>query len=321
MGRPDMHLAACALAFALLAGCGGAVAVADTGDSEPADQSTSSDADAPTTRSAAQAAGDSLGNDDDADDHPVAVHQEDTSHTEEAVDPPNEDPKPAPDEPGTDDGCGSDTDHGGKIINRIPVVIPEAPPPAEFGPIPQEVPPPPLEPPPPPADLPPLVPASPAEPDPVVVATVGASAGLSEGHGPPVLSVPIISAPVYAIPRNILGASLVARGTSEVQAGAALSRSAGESLPSLMRASTNGSLLREPPTSNWGLSVRGQTPDKISTDGPRLVRPGDIAAAALPALAWIVTMTVGGIGLGYRQAAAGQRLRQQGADSFLASES
>jgi hypothetical protein len=44
MGRADMHFAACAIAVALLAGAGGAVAAADTGDSAGSESTNNSEA-------------------------------------------------------------------------------------------------------------------------------------------------------------------------------------------------------------------------------------------------------------------------------------
>jgi hypothetical protein len=318
MGRADKPLTACAIALVLLAGASGAVAAADPDDPATSESTSVGDSGSGGDQSADQA--------DHTDPHPYAsadtdrtaetqsgeVGPDDTGGAQESGDEQGSEKKPA------DDDSGSDNDRD-KTINRIPVWIPEAPPVVDLGPIPEELPPLPLEPMP-PVDLPPALPATPIEPDVVDVTTVGASAARPNGNEPPVLTVPVIVAPVLAPPLHILGASVAAPGTTGVRTVTSTSRWAGPPAPSIRQATTSEPLLREPPPSNVGLTARGQPSNRPGYKNADLRRGrlAEMAAGALPGVAGMVIMTASGICIGYRQAMAAQQLQPQGADRFLA---
>ncbi|MDT5327791.1 MAG: hypothetical protein QOF25_4943, partial [Mycobacterium sp.] len=217
MGRADMHFAACAIAVALLAGAGGAVAAADTGDSAVSESTTNSDSASGTDQSAGA-------NANTAGDQPGDTAQSTTGGAEGGEKEP------------VDDNSGTDNGPGGRTINRAPALLPEAPPPVDLAPLPDEVPPPPLAPVLPPIDEPPGVPA---EPEPVDATTVGASAVLHGGNEPPVLTVPVIVAPVPAMPGPLLGASIAPRATFGGPAFTSSSRWAGEPAPPIRQPSTS----------------------------------------------------------------------------------
>lgn len=316
MGRADVLLAVCATACALLAGAGGAVAVADAGDSATSESTSVGDSDSGGDQSAGDA--------DHTDAHPYSsddndrtagtqsgdADPKDTGEAQESGDEQSDEKNPA------DDDSGSD--YGDKTINRIPVLIPEAPPFIDLGPLPEELAPLPLEPMP-PVDLPPALPAAP-EPDVVDVTTVGTRAALPDGNGPPVLSMPAIVAPVLFPPLHVLGASVAPRGTSIDRAVTPPSRGAAGPAPSMRHATTNERLSREQPPSEVGLTARGQLSNRSGYNNTdlRRARLAEVAAGALPGVAGIVIMTAGGICIGYRQAMAAQQLQPQGADRFLA---
>jgi hypothetical protein len=316
MSRADVLLATCAMAGALLAGASGAVAAADTGDPAASESTKVSDSASGGDQSPDQA--------DHADPHTYSSDDSDRAADTQSGDVGPDDAGGAPesgdeqsDEKNpADNDAGSD--HGDKTINRIPVLIPEAPPFVDLGPIPEELPPLPLEPMP-PVDLPPALPATPIEPDVVDVTMVGPSAGRPDGNAPPVLTVPVIVAPVLSPPLHVLGASVAPRGTSAGQAVTSTSRSGDAPAPSLHRAATSGPLSRESPPANVGLSGR-QPSNRTGFKNADLHRGrlADVAAGALPGVAGILIMTASGICLGYRQATAAQQLQPQGAHRFLA---
>jgi hypothetical protein len=292
-----MHFAACAIAVALLAGAGGAVAAADTGDSAVSESTNNSDSASGTDQSA-DAGG---ANANTAGDQPGDTAQNTTGGAEGG------EKKPVDDNSGTDNGPG------GRTINRAPTLLPEAPPPVDLAPLPEEVPPPPL--------APVLPPGEPDVPEPVDATTVGAGAVLHGGNEPPVLTVPVIVAPVPAMPGPLLGASIAPRATFGGPAFTSSSRWAGEPAPPIRQPSTSEPPLREPPATNAGLTARGQTSKEAgySNEYVRSPRLSEMAAGALPGAAGMLIMTASGVCLGYRQAMAGQLLRTQGADDrFLA---
>jgi hypothetical protein len=303
-----MHFAACAIAVALLAGAGGAVAAADPGDSAGSESTNNSDSASGTDQFADHTdAGTSAGgaNANTAGDQPGDTAQNTTGGAEGGEQKP------------VDDNSGTDNGPGGRTINRAPTLLPEAPPPVDLAPLPEEVPPPPLAPVPPPIDQPP---GEPDVPEPVDATTVGASA-VHGGNEPPVLTVPVIVAPVAAMPGPLLGASIAPRATFGGPAFTSSSRWAGEPAPPIRQPSTREPLLREPPATNAGLTARGQTSKEAgsSNEYVRSPRLSEMAAGALAGTAGMLIMTASGVCLGYRQAMAGQLLRTQGADDrFLA---
>jgi len=302
-----MHFAACAIAVALLAGAGGAVAAADTGDSAGSESTNNSDSASGTDQSADHTDASTYAggaNANTAGDQPGDTAQNTTGGAEGG------EKKPVDDNSGTDNGPG------GRTINRAPTLFPEAPPPVDLAPLPEEVAPPPLAPVLPPIDQPP---GEPDQPEPVDATTVGGSA--VGGNEPPVLTVPVIVAPVPAMPGPLLGASIAPRATFGGPAFTSSSRWAGEPAPPIRQPSTSEPLLREPPATNAGLTARGQTSKEAgySNEYVRSPRLSEMAAGALPGAAAMLIMTASGVCLGYRQAMAGQLLRTQGADDrFLA---
>jgi hypothetical protein len=330
MGGAEMPLAACAIAVVLLAGASGAVAAADGLDSGGTDSGSISDSgsadnhtDANTygSNEDARTAADTADTADTGDTIDTG-DTTDTGNTGNAGDTGNAEERRGEKKPADDDSGNNDRD---KTINRMPVLVPEAPPPANFAPPPEELPPPPLEPVPPPVDLPPVVPSAPLEPDPVDVMSVGSGAGL-DGHEPPTVTVPLIVPPVLAPPGHILGASLAPRATSRVGAVTPTSGWASEPAPS-MRQPANSEprlgdpRLGEPPPANAGWTGRGQLHNRTGYNNDKNLPHGRlsaIAASALPGVAGMVIMTASGICLGYRQAMAGQQLGTFGADRFLA---
>jgi hypothetical protein len=299
-----MHFAACAIAVALLAGAGGAVAAADTGDSAGSESTNNSDSASGTDQSADHADASTYAggaNANTAGDQPGDTAQNTTGGAEGG------EKKPVDDNSGTDNGPG------GRTINRAPTLLPEAPPPVDLAPLPEEVPPPPL--------APVLPPGEPDVPEPVDATTVGAGAVLHGGNEPPVLTVPVIVAPVPAMPGPLLGASIAPRATFGGPAFTSSSRWAGEPAPPIRQPSTSEPLLREPPATNAVLTARGQTSKEAgySNEYVRSPRLSEMAAGALLGTAGMLIMTASGVCLGYRQAMAGQLLRTQGADDrFLA---
>jgi hypothetical protein len=313
MGRVDTHLAACAIAVALLTGASSAVSAADTGDSAASGSTNSSDSASGTGESADNSDGSTFSggiysggaNADTAVDKPGSTGQEGTGGAAGSGGAESGEKKPVDDNSGTDNGPG-------RTITRAPTPLPEAPPPVDLAPLPEEVPPPPLAPVPPPIDQPP---GMPAEPRPVDSTTVGASAFLHGGNAPPVLTAPVMIAPVPAMPGPIVGASIAPRATFGGPAFTSSSRWSGEPAPPIRQPSTS-----EPLPTNVGLTARGQTSKEAGYPnqylrGPRL---SEMAAGALPGVAGMLIMTLAGVCLGYRQAMAGQLLPPQGADRFLA---
>jgi hypothetical protein len=314
MGRVDTHLAACAIAVALLTGASSAVSAADTGDSAGSGSTNSSDSASGTGESADHTDASTYSggaNSNTAADPPGSTAQEATGGAAGSGGAEGGEKKPVDDNSGTDNGPG------GRTITRAPTLLPEAPPPVDLAPLPEEVPPPPLAPVLPPIDQPPGLPAEPGQVD---ATTVGASAFLHAGNEPPVLTAPVIVAGVPAMPVPILGASIAPRATFDGPAFTSSSRWAGEPAPPIRQPSTSEPLLREPPATNAGLTARGQTSKAAGYSneyvrGPRL---SEMAVGALPGVAGMLIMTVCGVCLGYRQAMAGQLLQTQGADRFLA---
>lgn len=303
--RAEIHLAAGAIAAAfLLAGIGGAVAGADTGDSAGSENNNSAASASGPDSAESPADNNSFSgpNVGDQADGPVETTGIDTkdSAREQSVDE-HTGEKPANHPPGTGD-CPGD-----KTINRVPL-RPEAPPPLNLGPLPQ----PPLAPAPeaPPADLPP-VPATPADPDPID--SVGGGGHRPGGYEPPVLTVPVLVAPAPTPPLHIF-VSIAPRWTPGARAVDPAPRPAGEPSQRLIRASADGPPQRDPMLTSATTSGQPYRPGYSGySSGPL----GRIAAGALPGVAGLVAMTACGICLGYRQAKTAQQLRTGGFDRFV----
>jgi hypothetical protein len=299
MGRADTHLAACAIAAALiLAAANCAVALADTPDSAGTQNNTSeSNSD---TASSGHAAESTTTDMNKAAESPqpnsvAAPESAPDEHTDEATQ-----KKPVDKE-----SCADN--HHGKTINTVPT--PEAPPVVELAPVPQDVAPALISPP--PADLPPTVPSSPVDPDTVDATTGAATANHPRSHELPVLSVPFLPPP--SISPHVLGASIAPRGSSGGGVVTSTPTWGGEPVPGLLRASTTDPLPEIPSSS--GLTARGQIP-KSETHGYASRSLAGMAATAMPGVAGLVIMTAGGICLGYRQAKA-QLALIESAERFL----
>jgi hypothetical protein len=316
MGRAGIHLAGCMIGVALLAGASGAVAAADTGDSGVGETANSSDSQSGADQSADPTGASTYGSGENADtagDRAGDPSQNNTGGAEESGVEQGSGKKPVDDSDANDDP-------GDKTISRVPTLLPEAPPPIDLAPLPEELPPLPLEPVPPPVDLPPAIPSAPAEPDAVDVTSVGSSAGLAYGGEPPVLTVPVIVAPLPGPLGHLLGASIAPRMTFGGPEVTPTSRWGVEPAQSIRQPVTTEPLLREPPPTNVGLTARGLPSNRTSynNDNLRHSRLSSMAAGALPGLAGVAIMTATGICLGYRQAMAAQQLRYLGTDRFLA---
>ncbi len=180
-----------------------------------------------------------------------------------------------------------------------------------------------MESPPPPADLPPAIPPAPAAPvDPGVVDAVAGEAEHHPGSNEsPVLNMPFIATPGVYAPPHILGASVVPRwAATSVAAGPTPRWGNGRgnaTSPRRVRASTDGTLLREPSSPYSGLSTRTGDPYRTAVNESVRRPVSEMAAGALPGVAGIVLMTASGVCLGYRQARASQLLRVEGAGRFM----
>jgi hypothetical protein len=300
MGRADTHLAACAIAAAvLLAGANGAVAAADPADSAAGEKPSSTASDSGPDQSAHTSAGSTGASSENArsvGDQPGQAAQDNSGDAKES-------PKESPKESGDEDVGKKPVDHDsgtsgrpdGKTVNRVPQLLPEAPPPI---------------------DLPPALPATPVDPD-IVDAAAGGDVHHPDRNEPPVLTAPIVVAPRATPPMHNLDVSGAPRVSPGEPAVKWTPQWGGEPTPRLHRPSPSEPLLREPPA-NVGLTARGQNPDRTGYTNEQVRRPlADMAAGALPGVAGIVMMTATGICLGYRQAKMGQLLRIEGADRFL----
>jgi len=337
MGRAETHLAAFAVGVVfLLAGGNCAIAAADTPDSTGGEKSSTAASDSGPGAGGNPSANPTGNNDTDggggaADNTKTLGAEADKT----AEDQGGGTPDPVAAEPGDGDikkpvdheTPKSDTSEG-KTISRIPL-RPQAPPALDLVPPPAapppviEAPPPIVESPPPPADLPPAVPPAPAAPvDPGVVDAVAGEAEHHPGSDEsPVLNLPFIATPGVYAPPHLLGASVVPRWAGiSVAAGPTPRWGNGRgsaTSPRRVRASTDGTLLREPSSTYSGLSPRTGDPYRTAVNESVRRPVSEMAAGALPGVAGIVLMTASGICLGYRQARTGQLLRTAGADRFM----
>lgn len=298
MGRADTHMAACAIAAALLlAAANAAVAAADTPDSAGS-QNTNTNATASDANSAPSPRTNEIKTSDENAKTGQPTEGAQTNSVAATESAPKVDTEEATQKKSVDKESCADNHHG-KTINTP---TPEAPAPIEIAPLPETVAPA-LEAPP-PMDLPPDVPSSPVGPDTVDATSGEAGANHSHRHELPALKLPFV----------VLGESIAPRGTLNGELVKSTPPLSGEPSPGLLRASTNEPLPEAPPTSA-GLAARGQTPDGY-TYGLRSRSLAGMAATAMPGVAGIVIMTAAGICLGYRQAKA-QLALIESADRFL----
>ncbi|OBF30496.1 hypothetical protein A5724_23460 [Mycobacterium sp. ACS1612] len=143
----------------------------------------------------------------------------------------------------------------------------------------------------------------------------GASAVLHGGNAPPVLTAPVMVGAAPAVPGPILGAPIAPPATFGGPAFTSSSRWSGEPASPIRQSSRS-----EPLPTEVGLRARGQTSKEAGfpNEYRRSPRLSEMAVGALPGVVGMLIMTVSGVCLGYRQAMAGQLLRPQGADRFLA---
>jgi hypothetical protein len=159
------------------------------------------------------------------------------------------------------------------------------------------------------------------DPEPVLDASGGIAAGggsdyLATGFG----SAPVLSAPVVAIPVPPPAAArfpafpAVAPPTPGV--GSAAAR-AGGAEPAVTAGSVRQAGGPEQAPANTGTSTTGQLPRRGYIDYLRSPGLPQLAGAALPGVAGILLMTLGGGVIGYRQADAGRMIRSSGAARYL----
>ena len=156
-------------------------------------------------------------------------------------------------------------------------------------------------------------------PEPVLDASGGVAGGSDyQGTGfggAPVLSAPVVAAPV-APPAAARFPSFPPVATSVPGVGTAAARgTSGVDGPTAGGVRTEGPRQQAPVGTVKAMS--GQAPRQGYTDYLR--RPGlpELAGAALPGVAGILLMTLGGGVIGYRQASAGRMIRAGGAARYL----
>lgn len=157
-------------------------------------------------------------------------------------------------------------------------------------------------------------------PEPVLDASGGVAGGGSDyqatGFGvAPVLSAPIVAAPVLP-PAAARFPAFPPPATSAPGLGSAAARGT----PSAPGSTAEGARTAGPQEQTPVGTVKamsGQAPRQGYTD--YLGRPGlpQLAGAALPGVAGILVMTLGGAVIGYRQASAGRMIRASGAARYL----
>ena len=156
-------------------------------------------------------------------------------------------------------------------------------------------------------------------PDPVLDASGGVSGGSDYQAGgfggAPVLSAPVVAVPVPP-PAAARFPSFPLAAAPAPGLGSAAARGAGGA-----EGPTTGGARAAGPQEQASLgtvkAMSGQTPRQGYTDYLR--RPGlpQLAGAALPGVAGILLMTLGGLVIGYRQASAGRMIRAGGAARYL----
>jgi hypothetical protein len=156
-------------------------------------------------------------------------------------------------------------------------------------------------------------------PEPVLDASGGVAGGSDyQGTGfggAPVLSAPVVAAPV-ALPAAARFPSFPPAATSAPGVGTAAARgTSGVEGPTAGGVRTAGPRQKAPVGTVKAMS--GQAPRQGYTDYLRRPAVGQLAGAALPGVAGILLMTLGGLVIGYRQASAGRMIRAGGAARYL----
>ncbi|WP_164478403.1 hypothetical protein [Mycolicibacterium stellerae] len=156
-------------------------------------------------------------------------------------------------------------------------------------------------------------------PDPVLDASGGVAGGsdyqATGFGGAPVLSAPIVAAPVLP-PAAVRFPALAPAATFPPGLGSAAPRGANGAEWSTQGGGRQaGPLEQAPPGSVKAMS--GQPPRQGHADYLRSPGLPQLAGAALPGVAVILLMTLGGGVVGYRQANAGRMIRASGAARYL----
>jgi len=156
-------------------------------------------------------------------------------------------------------------------------------------------------------------------PEPVLDASGGVAGGSDyQGTafgGAPVVSAPVVAAPV-APPAAARFPSFPPEATSAPGVGTAVARgTSGVEGPTAGGVRTAGPRQQAPVGTVKAMS--GQAPRRGYTDYLRSPALPQLAGAAIPGVAGILLMTLGGLVIGYRQASAGRMIRAGGAARYL----
>lgn len=156
-------------------------------------------------------------------------------------------------------------------------------------------------------------------PEPVLDASGGVSGGsdyqATGFGGAPVLSAPVVAVPVLP-PAAARFPAFPPAATPAPGLGSAAARAGSGAPGSTVEGGRTAGPQEQTPTGTVKV-MSGQTPRQGYTDYLR--RPGlpQLAGAALPGVAGILLMTLGGGVIGYRQADAGRMIRSSGAARYL----
>ncbi len=159
------------------------------------------------------------------------------------------------------------------------------------------------------------------EPEPVLDASGGIVAGGGSDYratgfgGAPVLSAPVVAIPVPP-PAAARFPAFPAVAAPATGVGSAAGRGGGAEPAVTADAVRRVGSAEQAPTSA-ATSVTGQMPRRGYTDYLRSPGLPQLAGAALPGVAGILLMTLGGGVIGYRQAEAGRMIRSSGAARYL----
>ncbi len=157
-------------------------------------------------------------------------------------------------------------------------------------------------------------------PEPVLDASGGVAGGGSDYQatgfgGVPVLSAPIVAAPVLP-PAAARFPAFPPAATPAPGLGSAAARAPGTAPGSTAEGGRTAGAQELAPTGTVK-TTSGQTPRQGYTDYLRSPGLPQLAGAALPGVAGILLMTLGGGVIGYRQANAGRMIRASGAARYL----
>ena len=157
-------------------------------------------------------------------------------------------------------------------------------------------------------------------PEPVLDASGGVAGGGSDYQatgfgGAPVLQAPIVAAPVPP-PAAARFPSFPPAATPTPGLGSAAARGAGAEPGTAAQGGQTAGPQQQAPAGTVR-AMSGQTPRQGYTDYLRSPSLPQLAGAALPGVAGILLMSLGGGVIGYRQASAGRMIRASGAARYL----